>query len=54
LSGPGIEDETCIMESIDGNVIIHPVSGNCQLNGHAITKAKRLSQGKKDLHINIY
>ncbi|XP_048586008.1 kinesin-like protein KIF16B isoform X2 [Nematostella vectensis] len=46
LTGPGIDGSHCIMECIDGNVIMHPLATEgCQINGEKVTKAKRLSQG---------
>ena len=46
LSGPGIEAEHCIMESIEGTVILHPIAALCQVNGLPVGKSQRISQGK--------
>jgi len=45
LSGPGIEAEHCIMESIEGTVILHPIAAMCQVNGLPVGKSQRISQG---------
>ncbi|PFX18788.1 Kinesin-like protein KIF16B [Stylophora pistillata] len=45
LSGPGIEAEHCIMESIEGTVILHPLASLCQVNGLPVGKSQRISQG---------
>ena len=45
LSGPGIEAEHCIMESIEGTVVLHPIAPLCQVNGLPVGKAQRISQG---------
>ncbi|XP_068717319.1 kinesin-like protein KIF16B [Montipora capricornis] len=45
LSGPGIEAEHCIMESIEGTVILHPIAAMCQVNGLTVGKSQRISQG---------
>ena len=45
LWGPGIETEHCVLESIEGNVTIHPIAEECYLNGNKIKKPTRLSQG---------
>ena len=46
LSGPGIEAEHCIMESIEGTVILHPIAALCQVNGLPVGKSQRISQGR--------
>lgn len=45
LSGPGIEPEHCIMESIEGTVVLHPIASMCQVNGLPVCKSQRISQG---------
>ncbi|RMX36700.1 hypothetical protein pdam_00015831 [Pocillopora damicornis] len=45
LSGPGVEAEHCIMESIEGTVILHPIASLCQVNGLPVGKSQRISQG---------
>lgn len=45
LSGPGIEPEHCIMESIEGTVVLHPIASMCQVNGLPVGKSQRISQG---------
>ena len=45
LSGPGVESEHCIMESLDGNVILHPLATLCHVNGETVAKPTRLKQG---------
>ena len=50
LSGPGIEAEHCIMESIEGTVILHPIASLCQVNGLPVGKSQRISQGRYSRH----
>eukprot|EP00112_Aurelia_sp_Birch-Aquarium-sp1_P000611 Seg1058.2 transcript_id=Seg1058.2/GoldUCD/mRNA.D3Y31 product="Kinesin-like protein KIF16B" protein_id=Seg1058.2/GoldUCD/D3Y31 len=45
LHGPGIESQHCILESIEGNVTLHPIADECYINGTKIKKVTRLSQG---------
>jgi len=45
LYGPGIEDQHCILESIEGNVTLQPIAEECFINGNKIKKATKLSQG---------
>ncbi|KAK2567739.1 Kinesin-like protein KIF16B [Acropora cervicornis] len=40
LSGPGVEAEHCIMESIEGTVVLHPIAPLCQVNGDVILLGK--------------
>ena len=51
LSGPGVEAEHCIMESIEGTVILHPIASLCQVNGLPVGKSQRISQGRCTLHL---
>ena len=45
ISGPGIEAEHCIVESIEGTVILHPIASLCQVNGLPVSKSQRIGQG---------
>lgn len=45
LRGPGVESEHCILESIEGNVTIHPIAEENYVNGNKVRKSLRLSQG---------
>jgi len=45
LRGPGIEAEHCILESIEGNVVLHPLAEENHVNGTKIKKPLRLTQG---------
>ena len=45
LYGPGIDDQHCILESIEGNVTLQPISEECFINGNKVKKVTKLSQG---------
>uniref|UniRef100_T2M7P5 Kinesin-like protein KIF16B n=1 Tax=Hydra vulgaris TaxID=6087 RepID=T2M7P5_HYDVU len=45
LRGPGVEPQHCILESIEGNVTIHPIAEENYVNGKKVTKPLRLTQG---------
>ena len=45
LSGPGIDAEHCILESIEGHVTVHPLSELCFVNGDKLQTQQRLKQG---------
>ena len=52
LHGPGIESQHCVLESIEGNVTLHPIADECFINGTKIKKVTRLSQGNIESNTN--
>ena len=50
LAGPGLMEQHCAVEHIDGVVMLHPKHGECYINYEQVTQPTKLNQGKQLSH----
>jgi len=46
LVGPGLREQHCAVEHVDGVVMLYPSQGECYINYEEITQPTKLNQGQ--------
>lgn len=46
LAGPGLMEQHCMVEHIDGVVMLHPKQGECYINSEEVSQPAKLNQGQ--------
>lgn len=52
LAGPGLMEQHCTVEHVDGVVMLYPKEGECYINYEEVTQPTKLNQGKKEASLN--
>ena len=47
LAGPGLMNQHCTVEHVDGVVMLHPQHGECCINYEEVTQPIKLNQGER-------
>jgi len=54
IQGPGVTAQHCYIENVGGAITLYPCGNQCSLDGLAVTKPVRLTQGKQRAHRTHY
>ena len=54
LAGPGLMNQHCTVEHVDGVVMLHPKQGECYINHEEVTQPTKLNQGENRATKNHY
>ena len=46
LAGPGLTEQHCTVEHVDGVVMLHPKHGECFINYEEVARPTKLNQGE--------